>query len=66
MSPEEYYKEIFKKNKMVMRKHCIIGWMLRKVTYNIFPRIGGKETEKVIETARPNLSKIEKSKLENF
>ena len=25
---------------------CIIGWMLRKVTYNIFPRIGGKETEK--------------------
>ena len=51
---------------MVMRKHCIIGWMLRKVTYNIFPRIGGKETEKVIETARPILSKIEKSKLENF
>lgn len=38
---------------------CILGWILRKVTYNIFPKIGRKKTEKVIETAIPNLSKIE-------
>lgn len=33
---------------------------------SFFNRIGRKKTEKVIETARPNLSKIEKSKLEDF